>query len=86
MAESNSEEAFDLFQEPDDFYQKEKPPTQVQHETLNGDTLTLRLVGQNPLWVGLAISKHTFMSVVGKIWTHEARSSRCTQYSRRQDR
>ncbi|KAK4634055.1 Lysine N-methyltransferase [Fulvia fulva] len=50
MAESNSEEAFDLFQEPDDFYQKEKPPTQVQHETLNGDTLTLRLVGQNPLW------------------------------------
>ncbi|EME48822.1 hypothetical protein DOTSEDRAFT_67766 [Dothistroma septosporum NZE10] len=50
MAESDGEEAFDLFQEPDDYYHKEKPPTQVQHQTLDGETLTLRLVGQNPLW------------------------------------
>lgn len=45
------DETFDLFQEPDDFYQKEKEPTQVQHRTLKGQTLNLNLVAQNPLWV-----------------------------------
>lgn len=63
MAESNDEEAFDLFQEPNDYYQKEKPPTQVQHQTLNGETLTLRLVGQNPLWVGEGIPCCSFLSM-----------------------
>lgn len=49
-----SEEAeggFDLFQEPDGYYEKEKEPTQVQHQTLGGGRLTLHLVGHNPLWV-----------------------------------
>lgn len=50
--DSDNEEAIDLFQEPDGYFQKEKEPTQVQHRTLNGQTLTLHLVGQNPLWVG----------------------------------
>lgn len=53
MADSDDAgEALDLFQEPDDFYEKAREPTQVAHKTLNGETLNLRLVGSNPLWVG----------------------------------
>ena len=40
-----------LFQEPDDFYPTEKPATFSQHTLLSGQTLNLRLVGHNPLWV-----------------------------------
>lgn len=50
--DSDSEEAIDLFQEPEGYFQKEKEPTEVQHRTLDGQILTLHLVGQNPLWVG----------------------------------
>ncbi|KAK3109549.1 Protein N-terminal and lysine N-methyltransferase efm7 [Teratosphaeriaceae sp. CCFEE 6253] len=39
-----------LFQEPDDFYLPEKQPTSVEHRMLNGQVLTLRLVGHSPLW------------------------------------
>ncbi|KAF2169894.1 hypothetical protein M409DRAFT_64869 [Zasmidium cellare ATCC 36951] len=47
---SNAGGIGDLFQEPEGYFQKEKEPTQVQHRTLDGQTLTLHLVGQNPLW------------------------------------
>lgn len=50
--DSDNDETIDLFQEPEGYYQKEKQPTQVEHRTLDGQTLTLHLVGQNPLWVG----------------------------------
>lgn len=56
MSDSDSEEgdAFNLFQEPKDFYQPEKEPTKVEHKTLKGDVLQLNLVGHNPLWVSCA--------------------------------
>lgn len=40
-----------LFKEPDDFYQQEKPPTFVDYTLTDGRKLWLRLVGHNPLWV-----------------------------------
>lgn len=40
----------DLFNEPDDYYQSEKPATFVEHTVQSGQ-LRLRLVGHNPLWV-----------------------------------
>ncbi|KAK4506701.1 hypothetical protein PRZ48_000434 [Zasmidium cellare] len=48
--DSDNEETIDLFQEPEGYFEKEKEPTQVQHRTSDGQTLTLHLVGQNPLW------------------------------------
>jgi hypothetical protein len=52
---SDSEgEAFDLFQEPKDYYEPEKEPTKVEHKTLKGEVLQLNLVGHNPLWVSVA--------------------------------
>lgn len=47
---SDEEESLDLFKEPDDYYQPEKDHTYVKYTTLNGQTLSLRLVGHNPLW------------------------------------
>lgn len=44
-------EASSIFQEPEDFYPPESPPTFAQHTLLSGQTITLRLVGHNPLWV-----------------------------------
>lgn len=41
-----------LFKEPPGFYEAEKPATFSQHTLLSGQTLNLRLVGHNPLWVG----------------------------------
>lgn len=53
MADSSDEEnVAGIFEEPEGFYQPEKEPTFVKHRMLNGDELTLRLVGHNPLWVG----------------------------------
>ena len=43
----------DLFKEPDDFYQAERQHTTATHTTLQGQVLTLRLVGHNPLWVSV---------------------------------
>ena len=52
MEEIEDEPSFELFQEPTDFYQPEKQPTQAYYRTLNDQDLTLRLVGSSPLWVG----------------------------------
>ena len=43
----------DLFQEPEGYYQNERPPTFTEYTLLSGETLRLRLVGHNPLWVPL---------------------------------
>ena len=40
-----------LFQEPNDYFQPEKPCTYVDYTLRSGQTLRLRLVGHNPLWV-----------------------------------
>ena len=50
---SNDELLLDpsIFQEPDGYFQPEKPATYAEHTLLNGQTLRLRLVGFNPLWV-----------------------------------
>ena len=40
-----------LFQEPNDYFQPEKPCTYADYTLRSGQTLHLRLVGQNPLWV-----------------------------------
>lgn len=40
-----------IFQEPDGYFQPEKPATFAEHTLLTGQTLRLRLVGFNPLWV-----------------------------------
>ncbi|KAF2154189.1 hypothetical protein K461DRAFT_223843 [Myriangium duriaei CBS 260.36] len=42
--------AADMFNEPDDFYEKPKPATSQTHQFLDGRELPLRLVGQSPLW------------------------------------
>jgi len=49
---SDDEEAasLDIFQEPADFYQPEKPPTFVNYTLKSGQSLKLRLVGHSPLW------------------------------------
>lgn len=41
----------DLFREPDDYFEPEKPATYTEHTLLSGQKLSLRLVGHNPLWV-----------------------------------
>lgn len=52
MADSDSEEALGLFEEPEGYYKPEVKSTEVQHQTIDGQTLRLHLVGQSPLWVG----------------------------------
>jgi hypothetical protein len=54
--ESSEDEGLDLFKEPEGYYPPEKQHTVVTHTALDGQTLTLRLVGHNPLWVGFAFS------------------------------
>lgn len=43
-------EALDLFTEPSDYYPPSPKPTTETHTLLSGQSLTLRLVGHNPLW------------------------------------
>ncbi|KAF2865525.1 putative methyltransferase-domain-containing protein [Massariosphaeria phaeospora] len=50
MAADAGEDVLDLFQEPSDYYQSEKPATFASHQLLSGQDLCLRLVGHNPLW------------------------------------
>ena len=45
-------EALDIFQEPEGFYQADKQPTYVSHRMIDGRDLSLRLIGHSPLWVG----------------------------------
>ncbi|KAF2087267.1 hypothetical protein K490DRAFT_42326 [Saccharata proteae CBS 121410] len=40
----------DLFQEPADYFEPEKPATFATHRLANGEEVTVRLVGFNPLW------------------------------------
>jgi nicotinamide N-methyltransferase len=40
----------DLFAEPADYYPPSPVPTTASHTLLNGHTITVRLVGHNPLW------------------------------------
>lgn len=40
-----------LFNEPEDFYQPEKPATFTTYTLTNGRLFNLRLVGHSPLWV-----------------------------------
>jgi len=40
----------DLFAEPEGYYPPSPKPTTEQHTLLSGKTLTVSLVGQNPLW------------------------------------
>jgi len=42
--------SLDLFQEPADFYQPEKPATFTTYTLKTGQDLSLRLVGHSPLW------------------------------------
>lgn len=43
-------ETLDIFNEPKDYYVPEKPATFTSYTTKHGDTISLRLVGHNPLW------------------------------------
>ncbi|KAG9248015.1 hypothetical protein BJ878DRAFT_476884 [Calycina marina] len=47
---SSSTDSLDLFADPPDFYPPSPTPTTETHALLSGRTLTLRLVGHNPLW------------------------------------
>lgn len=53
MAASSGDDELplDVFQEPADYYQPDKPHTFVQYTLQSGSTLSLRLLGQSPLWV-----------------------------------
>lgn len=49
--ESDSEvSVVNMFAEPEDYYPPSPPPTTATHTLLSGRTLTLRLIGHNPLW------------------------------------
>jgi nicotinamide N-methyltransferase len=51
MADVDSDsENMDLFTEPSDYYPPSPKPTTETHTLLSGKTLTVRLVGHNPLW------------------------------------
>jgi hypothetical protein len=51
MTDSDDEELGGMFQEPSDFYQKEKPQTYFNYQLQSGKELHLRLIGSSPLWV-----------------------------------
>lgn len=40
-----------LFKEPAGYFEPDAPPTYTDFTLLSGQTLRLRLVGHNPLWV-----------------------------------
>ena len=48
-----------MFQEPSDYFKPEQPAKSIEHNLLSGQTLHLRLVGHNPLWV----YDHTFLGL-----------------------
>lgn len=60
---SDDEGGLDLFQEPEGFYEPEKPPTYATHKMLSGEEIRVRLVGFNPLWVSSACSSICSFSV-----------------------
>jgi EEF1A N-terminal glycine/lysine methyltransferase len=52
MDDEDSPASLDIFQEPAEFYQPDKPPSFVTYTLKGGSALHLRLVGHSPLWVG----------------------------------
>jgi EEF1A N-terminal glycine/lysine methyltransferase len=44
-------DAVNLFQEPDGFYEPEKPATTTTYTLNDGRLISLQLVGHSPLWV-----------------------------------
>ncbi|KAI9784604.1 MAG: nicotinamide n-methyltransferase [Geoglossum umbratile] len=40
----------DIFQEPDEYFAPPKPKTYTEHTLQSGEKITVRLVGQSPLW------------------------------------
>lgn len=57
MSTSEEDEiAGGMFDEPEGFRQPEKACTYESYHLEDGRTLDLRLVGSNPLWVGLLTS------------------------------
>lgn len=69
MSDSENEggDATGLFDEPAGYYQPEPEATFATHSLRSGKTLSLRLVGKNPLWVRQALqqTKHSLMYIVG---------------------
>ena len=57
-----------MFNEPDDYYQKAKAATCVKHTLRSEEVVNLRLVGHNPLWVRFTHSRSC-------IWEFEANAS-----------
>ena len=51
--DDDSLSAANLFQEPEGFYQPEKPASFTTYTLRDGHLLNLRLVGHSPLWVRL---------------------------------
>ena len=53
QGEDSDQEAFatSLFDEPSDYRRPPAPPTFITHQFRSGRRVSLRLVGQNPLWV-----------------------------------
>ncbi|OMP87889.1 putative nicotinamide N-methyltransferase [Diplodia seriata] len=50
MSSDDEAGGLDLFQEPEGYFQPEKPPTYATHKLESGEELKVRLVGFNPLW------------------------------------
>lgn len=48
---SDYESEIDIFKEPDGYREAEKPHTHQSFTSRHGKSITVRLVGQNPLWV-----------------------------------
>ena len=49
--ENELEYALSIFQEPEGYREPDLKPTFIKHQTIQGQELTLRLVGSSPLWV-----------------------------------
>ena len=47
----DDEDLGSLFQEPEGYFEPEKPATSAEYILHSGETLRLRLVGHDPLWV-----------------------------------
>ncbi|KAF2834233.1 hypothetical protein M501DRAFT_1001389 [Patellaria atrata CBS 101060] len=72
----DEEDNIDLFQEPSDYYEPEKPATFAAHQLLSGDEVSIRLIGHSPLWghllwnagrtVSHHLEKHAANLVAGK--------------------
>lgn len=50
---SSEDGAINLFEEPKDFYKPEPEATKAIHRLRDGREMSIRLVGHNPLWVGV---------------------------------